>query len=56
MREKDALILLQMFTGRHQPELKKIREELKFDGLDALKQQIGVDVAQVREVLSAPRI
>ena len=34
----------------------KIREELKFDGLDALKQQIGVDVAQVRELLNAPRI
>lgn len=34
----------------------KIREELKFDGLDALKQQIGADVARVREVLSAPSI
>lgn len=34
---------------------KKIREELKFDGLDALKQQISADVAQVRDVLSAPR-
>ncbi len=31
----------------------KIREEVKFDGLDALKQQIGADVQQVREVLSA---
>jgi len=30
----------------------KIREELKFDGLDALKQQISADVEQVREVLS----
>ena len=28
----------------------KLREELKFDGLDALKQQISADVQQVREV------
>jgi riboflavin kinase/FMN adenylyltransferase len=32
---------------------KKIREEEKFDGLDALKQQIRTDVQQVREVLAA---
>jgi riboflavin kinase/FMN adenylyltransferase len=30
----------------------KIREEVKFDGLDALKQQISADVRQVREVLA----
>lgn len=30
----------------------KIREEIKFDGLDALKQQISADVRQVREVLA----
>lgn len=29
----------------------KIRDEIKFDGLDALKQQIGADVEQVRVVL-----
>ena len=29
----------------------KIRDEIKFDGLDALKQQIGADVEQVRAVL-----
>ena len=31
----------------------KLREELKFDGLDALKQQISADVQQVREVFGA---
>ncbi|MDA0687312.1 MAG: bifunctional riboflavin kinase/FAD synthetase [Proteobacteria bacterium] len=31
----------------------KIRDEEKFDGLDALKQQIRTDVQQVREVLTA---
>ncbi|MDD9894969.1 MAG: bifunctional riboflavin kinase/FAD synthetase [Gammaproteobacteria bacterium] len=30
----------------------KIREELKFDGLEALKQQMTVDVQQVREVFN----
>lgn len=30
----------------------KIREEIKFDGLDALKQQISADVRQVRAVLA----
>jgi riboflavin kinase / FMN adenylyltransferase len=30
----------------------KLREELKFDGLEALKQQMGVDVQQVREVFN----
>lgn len=34
----------------------KIREELKFDGLEELKHQIGVDVAQVRQVLSEPAV
>lgn len=32
---------------------KKIRDEVKFDGLEALKQQIGADVARVRELLCA---
>ena len=27
---------------------KKIRDELKFDGIDALKTQIGIDVEEVR--------
>ena len=31
---------------------KKLREEVKFDGLDALQQQIGKDVEQARELLS----
>ena len=31
---------------------KKIREEVKFDGLEALKKQITADVHQVRELLS----
>ncbi len=31
----------------------KIREELKFSGLDELKQQIGVDVKQVRELFGS---
>ena len=31
---------------------KKVREELKFDGLDALKQQMTADVEQVREIFS----
>jgi FAD synthase len=30
----------------------KLREELKFDGLEALKQQMSVDVQQVREVFN----
>lgn len=29
----------------------KIRDELKFDGIESLKKQIAIDVAQVREVL-----
>lgn len=32
---------------------RKIREEVKFDGLEALKQQIGADVRRVRELLNA---
>ena len=31
---------------------KKVREELKFDGLDALKKQMTADVEQVREIFS----
>ena len=31
---------------------KKLREELKFDGLEALKQQMSVDVQQVRELFN----
>ncbi|MDC0222049.1 riboflavin biosynthesis protein RibF, partial [Gammaproteobacteria bacterium] len=31
---------------------KKLREELKFDGLEALKQQMSVDVEQVRELFN----
>ncbi|MBT3530788.1 MAG: bifunctional riboflavin kinase/FAD synthetase [Gammaproteobacteria bacterium] len=31
---------------------KKIRDEVKFDGLEALKQQIAADVDQVRELLN----
>lgn len=31
----------------------KIREEVKFDGLESLKKQIATDVAQVREVLGS---
>ena len=27
---------------------KKIRDELKFEGIDALKTQIGIDVEEVR--------
>lgn len=34
----------------------KLREEVEFNDLEALKQQIGADIARVREVLSAPRI
>jgi riboflavin kinase/FMN adenylyltransferase len=30
---------------------KKIRDEIKFDGIESLKKQIAIDVAQVREVL-----
>lgn len=33
--------------------LKKLRDEIKFDGLEALKIQIGKDVEQAREVLKA---
>ncbi len=33
--------------------LQKVRDEIKFDGLEALKVQIGKDVEQVREVLKA---
>ena len=32
---------------------RKIREEVKFDGLEALKRQIGADVQRVRELLNA---
>ena len=32
---------------------RKIREEVKFDGLEALKRQIGADVRRVRELLNA---
>lgn len=32
---------------------KKLRDEVKFDGLDALKQQISADVRQVRELLAS---
>jgi len=31
----------------------KLREEIKFDGLEALKQQISADVRQVRELLAS---
>ena len=31
----------------------KIRDEVKFDGLEMLKAQMATDVAQVREVLNA---
>lgn len=31
----------------------KLRDEVKFDGLDALKQQISADVRQVRELLAS---
>ena len=33
---------------RHQ-----IREEIKFDGLDALKNQMGKDIDKVREIMGA---
>ena len=32
---------------------RKLREEIKFDGLEALKQQISADVRQVRELLAS---
>ena len=33
---------------------KKIREEMKFDGLDALKAQMSRDIDKVREMMEVP--
>ena len=49
---------MKMFTGKSLKLCfeKKIRDELKFDGIDALKSQIENDVERVRTYFDADSI